>query len=59
MAKARLSVNEDEAKVVEAARYLSKLQAKRRQKVDDLAALDKEIVLAKKAVGGLIGSEVG
>jgi len=59
MAKARLSVNEEEQKVVEASRYLSKLQAKRRQKADELAALDKEITLAKAEVRGLIGTEEG
>lgn len=54
MAKARLSVNDEEARIVERARALSKLQAKRRQKVDELAALDKEIEGVKQALSGLI-----
>lgn len=43
MAKARVTVNDAEHEMVERARQLSKLQAKRRQKVDELAALDAEI----------------
>lgn len=56
MAKSRVTVNEDEQKIVEAARSLSRLQAKRRAKVDDLAALDKEIEAAKAEVNGLVGT---
>lgn len=56
MAKTRVTVNDDEQKVVEAARYLSKLQAKRRAKAADLDEIDKEIALAKASVSTLIGS---
>lgn len=55
MAKTRVTVNEDEQKVVEAARHLSKLQAKRRAKAADLDALDDEIAAARAAVGNLVG----
>lgn len=57
MAKSRVTVNDTEQQLVEQARHLSKLQAKRRQKADDLAALDKEIAAVKQVLSGLVAPE--
>ena len=59
MAKTRVTVNENEQKIVSAAKYLSKLQAKRRVKAADLTSLDTEIEEAKKDVASLIGGTTG
>lgn len=53
MAKSRVTVNSEEAKLVEQARELSKLRARRRQKVDELAGLDKQIEATQKEVNRL------
>lgn len=58
MAKARLSVNDQEAALVASARALSKLQAKRRQKADELAALDTDIEVKRDELRTLTGPEL-
>lgn len=57
MAKTRVTVNDEEQQLVERARELSKLQAKRRQKAIELASLDEEIALAKEVLGDLVAGK--
>lgn len=55
MAKARVTLNDEEKRQIEGARTLSKLQAQRRLKASELADIDKNIAEARKALG--IGTE--
>ena len=57
MAKTRVRVNDEEQQLVERARELSKLQAKRRQKAIALAELDDELALAKEVLGDLVAGK--
>jgi uncharacterized protein YlxW (UPF0749 family) len=57
MAKTRVTVNESELQLVELAKELSKLQAKRRQKADELAALDMEIESVSTELRSMVPTE--
>lgn len=56
MAKSRVTVNDEEALLVEQARDLSKLQAKRRRDADALADLDTQIAGLKASLGKSLGT---
>jgi chromosome segregation ATPase len=57
MAKTRATVNESELQLVELAKELSKLQAKRRQKADELAALGMEIESVSTELRSMVPTE--